>query len=104
MADMLMERHWSAEGDRHGLVLCGGPGVAARQEVDRWRRGIRMFKFRLALLLLLLYAGTMLRAQGNSEAAHVRALNNSLLNIYGQLNAADRSQGNSLHSQASQVI
>ena len=63
-----------------------------------------MFKVRLALLLILLYSATFVKAQGNSEAAHVLSLNNSLLRLYGQLQAVDASQGASVRSQASEVI
>lgn len=63
-----------------------------------------MFKVRLVLALALLYAGAMAHAQGNSEAAHVQSLNNSLLRLYGQLQALDASRGASIRSQASQVI
>ena len=59
---------------------------------------------RLALALTVLFAGTLLRAQGNSGAAHLQSLNNSLLLLHGQLQAAEASQQASLHSQASQVI
>src|ERR1041385_2739759 len=68
------------------------------------RKGAFMFRVRVLLLLLLVYGASLLHAQGNSEAAHVRSLNNTLLRLHGQIQAANASQGASLHSQASAVI
>lgn len=62
-----------------------------------------LFAAVLLLSTLLLSAGQA-HAQGNSEAARLRQLNNSLMNLYGQVVATDASQGNSLRSQASSVI
>ncbi len=73
------------------------------------RRGIHMNRLKsLIVAVLLLTVGVIaprtVRAQGNSEAAHLRQLNNTLLHLHGQINAAENSNGNSLHSQASAVI
>src|SRR5689334_7465681 len=73
------------------------------------RRGICMYRAKGTFTALLLAAvallcSTVAHAQGNSEAAKLRQLNNQLLHLHGQLNAAINSNGNSLHSQASAVI
>lgn len=63
-----------------------------------------MLRFKMLVAVAFLFTATLVRAQGNSQAAIVQSLNNSLLQLYGQLLAANSSNGNSLHSQASQVI
>src|SRR5690349_15841708 len=68
-----------------------------------------MYRVKAIFTTLLLVAATLVcssvaRAQGNSQAAKLRQLNNQLLHLHGQLNAAINSNGNSLHSQASAVI
>ena len=63
-----------------------------------------MLRVKVALVLSFIWSASLLCAQGNSEAAHVRSLNNNLLQLHGQLQAANASQGASLRSLASAVI
>ena len=58
----------------------------------------------MALIALILSAATLVHAQGASEAEHVRALNNSILRLYGQAQEANASQRASLRSQAAAVL
>jgi M6 family metalloprotease-like protein len=58
----------------------------------------------VVLVAVTLISSSVARAQGNSEAARLRQLNNQVLSLYGQLIAADASQSRSLRSQAAPVI
>src|SRR3990172_7063256 len=98
MPFMRHERHEDRATERSGTILGNCPGTVAQPQVHHRRRGMHMKKARLTLALVFLLAGTMVHAQGNSEEAHVRSLNNSLLRLHGQLQALDSSQGASIRS------
>ena len=64
-----------------------------------------MFRFRLALFLAAFLTGAvLLPAQENPQAALVRSLNNSLLRVHGQLQAAAGNQAAALRSQGGTII
>ena len=64
-----------------------------------------MFRIRLALFLAVFLTGaTFLPAQENQQAALVRSLNNSVLQIHGQLQAAQGNQAAALRSQGGTII
>ena len=58
----------------------------------------------LATLLLLMLSSWALNAQENPAAARMRALNNALLGIHGQMQRATPNEAALLHSQAATVI
>ena len=63
-----------------------------------------MLKFRLTMAVILLSAASLLHAQGQSEEARLRFLNTQVLQLYGQLQAADASQGASLRNNARSIL
>lgn len=64
-----------------------------------------MFRIRLAMFLAVFISGaTLLPAQENQQAALVRSLNNSVLQIHGQLQAATGNQAAALRSQGGTII
>lgn len=71
-----------------------------------------MTRFRMAILTLILFSGAVsLHAQGNQLAAQVRSLNNSVLELHGQLQSAGpgaaaglRAQGDALLAQRAAAL
>lgn len=104
MPSMRSERHGGTAPERTEEFGARLPALRPARKNTIRGRGMHRSKFGVALAVIVLYAGSWLHAQGNSEAAHLGTLNNTLLRLYGQTVAADASQQASLHSQASQVI